>query len=114
MKTIPAILQVIVVGMILAAPLLAQSAETVFNVRDFGAGGEGTNLASPSIDKTIAPAAATGGGTVLVPAGTYLSGSIHLQSNIHLVIDAGATILGAPQGMNAYDETEPYTLGGYQ
>jgi polygalacturonase len=43
-----------------------------------------------------------------------LSGSIHLKSNIHLVIDAGATILGAPQDMNAYDETEPYTLGGYQ
>ena len=43
-----------------------------------------------------------------------MSGSIHLQSNIHLLIDAGATILGAPQEMNAYDETEPYTLGGYQ
>ena len=44
-----------------------------------------------------------GGGTVLVPAGVYLCGSIHLQSNIHLVIDAGATILGAPQNLNAYD-----------
>jgi len=85
-----------------------------FNVRDYGAVGDGKNLDSPAIDKAINAAAEAGGGTVLVPAGIYLSGSIHLQSNIHLLVDAGATILGAPQAMNAYDETEPYTLGGYQ
>ena len=78
-----------------------------FNVREFGAVGDGKNLDSPAINKTIDAAAAAGGGTVLVLAGTYLSGSIHLQSNIHLLIDAGATILGAPQKLNAYDETEP-------
>jgi len=88
--------------------------KTSFNVRDYGAVGDGQNLDSPAIDKAIDAAAEAGGGTVLVPAGTYLSGSIHLKSNIHLVIDAGATILGAPQDMKAYDETEPFTLGGYQ
>jgi polygalacturonase len=82
--------------------------KSFYNVRDFGAVGDGTTLDSPAIDKAIAAAAAVGGGTVLVPAGTYLSGSIHLQSNIHLLIDAGATILGAPQNLNAYDETEPF------
>ena len=85
-----------------------------FDVRRFGAAGDGRHLDSPAINRAIAAAAHAGGGTVLVPAGTYLSGSIHLQSNIHLLIDAGATILGAPQAMNAYDETEPFTLGGYQ
>ena len=85
-----------------------------FDVRDFGAVGDGKQLDSPAIDHAIAAAAKAGGGTVLVPAGTYLSGSIHLQSNIHLLIDAGATILGAPQKMNAYDFSEPYSLGGYQ
>jgi polygalacturonase len=83
-------------------------------VRDYGAVGDGKNLDSPAIDKAIEAAASQGGGTVRVPAGTYLSGSIHLKSNIHLVIDAGATLLGAPQSLNAYDETEPYNLGGYQ
>ena len=92
----------------------AEPAANYFNVHDYGAVGDGKNLDSPAIDKAITAAADVGGGTVLVPAGTYLSGSIHLKSNIHLVIDAGATILGAPQDMNAYDETEPYTLGGYQ
>jgi polygalacturonase len=90
------------------------SGRSFFNVRHFGAAGDGKHLDSPAINRAIAVAAAAGGGTVLVPAGTYLSGSIHLQSNIHLLIDAGATILGAPQAMNAYDETEPFTLGGYQ
>ncbi len=92
----------------------AAPAENVFNVESFGAAGDGKNLDSPAINKAIDAAAEAGGGTVLVPAGTYLSGSIHLKSNIHLLIDAGATILGAPQSMNAYDETEPFTLGGYQ
>jgi len=90
------------------------SAKTDFNVRDYGAVGDGKTLDSPAINKAIDAAAETGGGTVLVPTGTYLSGSIHLKSNIHLLIDAGATILGAPQDMNVYDETEPFTLGGYQ
>src|ERR1017187_10475467 len=85
-----------------------------FNVRSFGAAGDGRQLDSPAIDKAIDAAAEAGGCTVLVPAGTYLSGSIHLKSNIHLLIDAGATILGAPHDMNVYDETESYTVGGYQ
>ena len=87
---------------------------TFLNVRDFGAAGDGRKLDSPAINRAIGAAAAMGGGTVVIPAGTYLSGSIHLQSNIHLVIDAGATVVGAPQEMNVYDETEPFTLGGYQ
>jgi polygalacturonase len=96
-----------------ATPPTAAS-QNVFNVRNFGAAGDGTNLDSPAIDRAIAAAAQAGGGTVLVPAGTYLSGSIHLQSNIHLLIDAGATILGAPQKLNAYDFTEPWTNNPYQ
>ena len=101
--------------LMLAMPRLADAAGAgIFNVRDFGATGDGKTLDNPAINRAIDAAAAAGGGTVLVPAGTYLSGSIHLESNIHLLIDAGATILGAPQSMNAYDETEPYTLGGYQ
>src|SRR5471030_596427 len=87
---------------------------STFNVRSFGALGDGKHLDSPAINKAIEAAVAAGGGTVLVPAGTYLSGSIRLKSNIHLVIDAGATILGAPQSMNAYDEAEPFKGPAYQ
>ena len=93
---------------------LIASETMTFNVRDFGAKGDGKNLDSPAIDAAINAAAKAGGGTVWLPAGTYLSGSIHLKSNLRLFLDAGATILGAPQSMNAYDETEPFPSGAYQ
>jgi polygalacturonase len=85
-----------------------------FNVRDFGAAGNGTNLDSPAINRAIDACAQAGGGTVFLPAGTYLSGAIHLKSNIHLFVDAGATILGAPQNLGAYDPAEPFAGKAYQ
>jgi polygalacturonase len=85
-----------------------------YNVRNYGATGDGQNLDSPAIDKAIQTAAAAGGGTVYLPAGTYLSGTIHLASNIHLLIDMGATILAAPQKLNAYDEPEHWEGTAYQ
>lgn len=85
-----------------------------FNVRSYGAAGDGKNLDSPSIDKAIQAAAAAGGGTVYLPSGTYLSGTIHLQNNIHLLIDMGATIKAAPQNLNAYDEPEHWEGIAYQ
>jgi polygalacturonase len=86
----------------------------VCNVRSTGAVGDGKHLDSPAINSAIELTASSGGGTVLVPAGTYLCGSIHLKSNIHLLLDAGATILGAPQKMNVYDQTEPWSNNPYQ
>jgi polygalacturonase len=86
----------------------------VYDVRAFGATGDGKTLDSPAINKTIEACSDAGGGTVYLPAGRYLSGSIRLKSNIHLFIDAGATILGAPQDMNAFDETEPWAGIAYQ
>ena len=97
----------------LMLPALAATPD-FFNVRDYGAVGDGKTLDSPAIDKAISAASDAGGGTVLVPAGTYLSGSIHLKSNIHLLLDAGSVILGAPQESNAYDETESWLTNPYQ
>lgn len=82
--------------------------QVVYNVRSYGATGDGKSLDSPFINKAIDACAQAGGGTVYLPAGTYLSGSIRMKSNINLFIDAGATILGAPQEMNAYDSSEPF------
>jgi polygalacturonase len=88
--------------------------QTVFNVRSYGATGDGTNLDSPAINRAIQAAAKAGGGTVFVPAGTYLCGSIHLTNNLDLCLGPGAVILGAPQNMNAYDPTEPWHGQAYQ
>ena len=75
------------------AATLTVAANGVYNVRDFGAKGDGTTLDSPAINAAIEAAVSDGGGQVLLPAGTYLSGSIRLKSNIDLHLAAGATIL---------------------
>jgi polygalacturonase len=106
----------IILPTILSSSALAAGAgdKSFYNVHAYGAMGDGKNLDSPAIDKAIQAAAAGGGGTVYLPAGIYLSGTIHLASNIHLFIDAGATILAAPQEMNAYDEPEHWEGTAYQ
>ena len=96
----------------LLSAMASPNDKTIFNVRSFGARGNGKHLDSPAIDTAIQAASAAGGGTVFVPAGTYLCGSIHLTNNIHLYLDAGAVILGAPQAMNAYDPTEAWSGPG--
>lgn len=92
----------------------AVSATGVYNVRDFGAKGDGQTLDSPAINAAIEAAVRDGGGQVLLPAGTYLCGSIHLKSNIDLHLSAGCTILAAPAKMNAYDPSEPFDFPEYQ
>ena len=88
---------------------------TFFNVKDYGAKGDGVNLDSKAINKAIEAAASAGGGTVYLPAGNYLSGSIHLQSNISLFLDQGATLVAAPvSAENGYDEAEPGADNAYQ
>ncbi|HLQ50667.1 MAG TPA: glycoside hydrolase family 28 protein [Terriglobales bacterium] len=78
---------------------------SVFDVKKYGAVGDGKALDSPAINKAIDAASAAGGGTVYFTAGTYLSGSIHLKSNITLYLDQGATIQASPDP-EAYDPIE--------
>lgn len=67
-----------------------------FNVRDYGAKGDGVTKDTAAIQAAIDAASGIGGGTVIVPAGLYLSGSIFLKSNIDFYIQGGATIKGSP------------------
>jgi polygalacturonase len=87
-----------------------------FDVRAFGAKGDGKSLDTPAINRAIDAAAAFGGGTVNFPAGTYLSVSIRLKSNITLRLDQGATILAAERiaGKVTYDLPEPNEWDMYQ
>ena len=86
-----------------------------FNVKEFGAIGDGKNLDSKAINAAIETAVESGGVTVYLPAGNYLSGSIRLKSNISLYIDQGAIIIAAPVNAdNCYDEEEKSTNTIYQ
>lgn len=91
------------------------SAPFGFNVRVFGATGDGKTLDTPAINKTIDAVAAGGGGTVFFPAGSYLSVTIRLKSNVALYLDQGATIVAATPGPGIqYDAPEPNPWDPYQ
>lgn len=87
-----------------------------FDVRAYGASGDGATLDTDAINRAIAAAASAGGGTVYFPAGQYLSFSIRLQSRIALYLDAGATIIGADPAKHggSYDAAEPNPWDAYQ
>jgi polygalacturonase len=86
----------------------------IYNIRDYGATGDGNHLDQNAINKAIDAASTAGGGTVLVPAGTYLCGSIHLQSHVHLVLDPGSVIIGTRGDSKAYDTAESFPGKAYQ
>ena len=66
------------------------------SVRDFGARGDGRTLDTEAIQAAMDCVAGQGGGRVVVPAGTYLCGSLWLRSHLELHLEAGAVIKGSP------------------
>jgi polygalacturonase len=82
------------------------SAEALFNVRSFGATGDGKTLDTPAINKAIEAIAAGGGGTLFFPAGIYLCFTIRLRSKVSLYFSRGCTILAA-------DSPKPGETTGY-
>lgn len=94
------------------------SASGIFDVRRYGAVGDGKAVDSPAINRAIEAAAAAGGGTVVFPAGTYLSFSLRLRSHVTLQLGSGSVILAADSPKpgettgyhgGAYDAAEPNT-----
>ncbi|MEX2569394.1 MAG: glycosyl hydrolase family 28-related protein [Cyclobacteriaceae bacterium] len=64
-------------------------ADGPYNVLNFGAKGDGKTIDTKAIQNTIDKAAEDGGGTVYFPAGTYISGTLFLKSNITIHLEAG-------------------------
>jgi polygalacturonase len=89
-----------------AQEALPASSAGYFDVRKYGATGDGKTLDTDSVNHTIEAAAAAGGGVVVFPAGNYLCFSIHLKSLVHLLLLQGSTIVAA-------DSPLPGELTGY-
>ncbi|MGA3068242.1 MAG: glycoside hydrolase family 28 protein [Tepidisphaeraceae bacterium] len=64
------------------------------NVLDFGALGDGSATCTAALQRAIDQCGEAGGGTVLVPAGRYLTGTLWMRSHVNLHLDSGATLVG--------------------
>ncbi|MEA3187716.1 MAG: hypothetical protein QOD99_1546 [Chthoniobacter sp.] len=98
--------------LLVSAQIGAAKADSVtgfFSVKTFGAKGDGKSLDTDAVNAAIQAAHDTGGGTVQLPAGSYLCFSIHLQSNVALYLNQGATLVAAEPAENfgSYDLPEP-------
>lgn len=89
------------------------------NIKKYGAKGDGKTLNTQAINKAIETCADQGGGTVVIPSGTFLTGTIHLKSHVSLYLEKGAVIRGSPdlnlyqpyiptKEMNQYDNAHKY------
>jgi polygalacturonase len=98
---------------VMAATTTHAAAAGTFNVKDYGAKGDGSANDSSAIDKAITAANSAGGGTVRFPSGTYKSSNtIHMKSNVTLQLDSGSTIKGASG--TGYDKAESNSNDKYQ
>ena len=70
----------------------------VYNIRKYGARGDGAALDTAALQAAIDACHQDGGGTVLVPAGTFQIGTVELKSNVTLHIAAAGTLLGSADG----------------
>ena len=82
-----------------------------YNIRDYGAKGDGVSVDTAALQAAIDACAQDGGGTVLVPAGTFQIGTTELKSNITLHISAGGTLLGSGDGQR-YHPVDAIPLTG--
>jgi len=86
--------------LLFAVAVLAARGEGTFNVRDFGAKGDGHTLDTAAIQKAL-DASGTNGGTVRFPPGTYLSQPLTLRGDhVTVELEAGATLLATTNPMD--------------
>jgi polygalacturonase len=90
----------------------------IFDVRKYGAAGDGKTVDTAAVNRAIDAASAAGGGMVVFPPGTYVCFSIHLKSHVHLHLQQASTILAADSPLpgeqtgyrgGVYDAAEPNT-----
>lgn len=83
----------------------------VYNVRSYGAKGDGRTLDTNAIQAAIDACTRDGGGIVMVPPGVFQIGSVELKSNVTLRITAGAKLLGSADGKQ-YHAVDAIPLSG--
>lgn len=91
-------------GMISTKMPESTTKSAVYDIRDYGAKGDGKTLDTAAIQAAIDACNAAHGGTVFIPAGVFMSGTLQLKSNVTFHLSAGGKLLGSPK-------REDYTAG---
>lgn len=87
----------ILCGMVIISPLpvAGSNVDKIYDVKNFGARGDGKTFDTVAIQAAIDKASNSGGGKVILPAGVYLSGSLQLKSHVEFNLETNATLLGS-------------------
>ncbi|MHC4512018.1 MAG: glycoside hydrolase family 28 protein, partial [Planctomycetota bacterium] len=93
----------------LCSSVMAGPAEKAYNITDFGAKPGGKTLCTQAIQNAVEQCAREGGGTVYFGAGTWLTGTIYLESRVTLWLDSGCVLLGSKEKK---DYGRPHKLRG--
>lgn len=96
--------QLFVSAMMMIVALITSAGSTNYNIIDYGAKKDGKRICTKAIQSAIDACSRSGGGTVLFPAGRYVSGTIYLKSHVTLFLEAGAVLEGS-KSLNDYPET---------
>jgi polygalacturonase len=86
--------KILIIAFVLQSSLIF-SQRVEYNIKDYGAKGDGTTMNTIAIQNAIDECHQNGGGVVVVPAGKYLSGPFYLKSNINLYLAPGSLIMGS-------------------
>ena len=83
------------IGLIALALIHPSDAQSVYNIAEYGAVGDGATLNTAAIQRAVDSCSAHGGGRIVVPAGRFVTGSIRLFSHMEFCLEAGAVLAGS-------------------
>jgi polygalacturonase len=89
---------------------LAEPSSQKYNIKDFGAVSDSVTVNTLSIQKAIDSCSENGGGTVLIPDGVFVSGTILIKDNVTLFLDKGAILMGSTD-ISDYQLVDPFLTG---
>lgn len=99
-------------GQLIAAKTPVDKTQKVFDITEYGALADGKTKVTTAIQKAIDACSAAGGGKVVIPQGTFISGTIYLKSNVVLEVVEGAVLKGC-SSIKDYPDIIPVTESRY-
>ncbi len=100
-----------IVALLLSISIAASAQEGVFAITKYGAKGDEKTVNTIALQQAINACYKNGGGEVIVPPGVFIIGTVHLKSNVHLVIKSGGVLKGSSHlgDYEVYIPPKPFT-----